>query len=148
MVAYYDKGFPFVGSAMEISAREDYALRAMLHLFRHGHGSLTTIKEIAEEQDIPPAYLARIIRDLARAGLVRCYRGITGGVALIAKPDQLSLRQVLEAVSGPLALRDCQAKARGCERKETCPFYPVWSRIQRLVLDELSRIKFSELLTS
>jgi Rrf2 family protein len=91
---------------MRISAKADYAIRAMLELAlatRAGN-SLLTGEAIAEAQGIPAKFLANVILlDLRRAGLVKSFRGPEGGYALGREARSISLADVIRAVDGPLA---------------------------------------------
>lgn len=88
---------------MRISAKSDYAVRAMAELAaRHADGAIKA-EQIAEAQDIPLNFLLGILRELRNAHLVRSVRGRDGGYLLSRPPDQIALADVIRAVDGPLA---------------------------------------------
>jgi Rrf2 family protein len=87
---------------MRISAKEDYALRAALELAVAGGGPLTR-EQLAQAQEIPTAFLQNILSELRHAGLVETQRGREGGFRLARPPDQITVADVVRAVSGPLA---------------------------------------------
>lgn len=86
---------------MQITARVDYAVRALAELAARG-GSVTRA-EIAELQAIPPKFLEAILTDLKKAGLLIAQRGSTGGYMLAAPPDSITVADIVRAVDGPLA---------------------------------------------
>ena len=88
-------------------------------------------------QEIPPYFLSKILPRLIIAGLVESKRGTSGGITLARPPHQISLREVIEAVEGPLALNACLAAASTCNRETNCKVHPVWVRAQEALLKEL-----------
>ena len=99
---------------MEISRQADYAVRAILDLAHFPSGELTQTREIARRQEIPEKYLPTIVRTLARAGLLRTLRGSHGGISLARTPEQITLRQVVEAIDGPVLLNRCLIRPGEC----------------------------------
>ncbi|WP_214104086.1 RrF2 family transcriptional regulator [Acrocarpospora catenulata] len=87
---------------MRLSARTDYALRAVIELAATGGGPTSAV-EVAQAQQIPRQFLDLILRDLRRAGLITSQRGSTGGFLLARKAGEISLADVIRAVDGPLA---------------------------------------------
>ncbi|MET8358744.1 Rrf2 family transcriptional regulator [Micromonospora sp. NPDC005171] len=92
---------------MFVSARSDYALRAMLAVAAAGGGGdrvgeLVKASTLAEVQDIPLSFLQGILLDLRRAGLLHSHRGADGGYVLTRPPDEITVGDVLRAVGGSL----------------------------------------------
>ena len=138
---------------MHITAKSDYAVRAVLSLARHEADlvrdgvdpavdePVVKIGVICEEQGLPRKFLEGILGDLRRAGIVRTRRGGNGGYGLAKPADQITLGAVLRAVDGPLA------EVRGLRPHETsysgaAEHLPqVWVAVRhalRGVLDETS----------
>lgn len=88
---------------MRITARADYALRAVIELAAHDGEGPTSAVDIAQAQQIPKQFLDLILRDLRRAGLISSQRGTTGGFRLARDASDISLADVIRAVDGPLA---------------------------------------------
>lgn len=86
---------------MYVSARCDYAVRAML-VVAADPDHLVKASTLANAQDIPLAFLQGILLDLRRAGLLHSHRGIVGGYALSRPPEEISVGDVLRAMSGSL----------------------------------------------
>lgn len=89
---------------MQISARGDYAVRALCFLAAADGAGLCKADEVAAGQQIPRAFLDQVLRDLRRAGLVRSRRGPAGGHALARPAAGISVADAVRAVEGPLAL--------------------------------------------
>jgi Rrf2 family protein len=85
---------------MRISAKGDYAVKAMLDLAMHRGRPLVPIQEIAARQSIPQRYLEQVLLSLKRAGLLTSKRGSTGGYHLTKSPDEITVGVVLRAVEG------------------------------------------------
>ncbi|HEX2439393.1 MAG TPA: Rrf2 family transcriptional regulator [Methylomirabilota bacterium] len=88
---------------MRISAKGDYAVKAMLDLAMHRGRPLVPIQEIAARQSIPQRYLEQVLLSLKRAGLLTSKRGSTGGYHLTKSPDEITVGVVLRAVEGSSA---------------------------------------------
>lgn len=88
---------------MRLSARVDYALRAMAELALGAGASPRTAEQLATAQEIPPKFLESILLQLRRSGLVHAQRGPEGGYWLARPAGEISLGQVIRAVDGPLA---------------------------------------------
>jgi Rrf2 family protein len=87
---------------VQISARSDYAVRAMLVLAAR-EPDTTSTETLAVAQDLPRKFLEAILSDLRRHGLVRSLRGAEGGYRLARRASDIRLGEVLRAVDGPLA---------------------------------------------
>lgn len=89
-----------------ISTTAEYALRAIVDL-AYNSGQSRTTQQIAAATRVPTGYLAKILQDLAKAGLVRSQRGLYGGFILNRSPDVLTVYDVLVAVDRPSRIRTC-----------------------------------------
>ena len=87
---------------MRVSAKADYAVRAVIELAAAGAGPVKG-ERIAQAQEIPLKFLENIMIDLRHGGIVRSQRGVDGGYWLARPADEISLAEVIRAVDGPLA---------------------------------------------
>ncbi len=127
---------------MQLSRQADYALRMVLDLSAEPQGR---IKDIAQRQSIPEPYLAKVVQVLARAGLVHTVRGPRGGVRLAHAPQDITLRQVVEAAEGPLALSRCLAWAGECPQVPRCSARRFWGRLQETMVAEMEAVTMADL---
>ncbi|NHC45064.1 RrF2 family transcriptional regulator [Motilibacter aurantiacus] len=125
---------------MDISAKADYAVRALLALADSGEDPVP-VEALARNQSLPRKFLEAILRDLRRAGIVRSHRGSEGGYVLSRPAEEIMLGAVLRAVDGPLAevrgLRPDQTEYEGVATH----LPEVWVAVRaslRHVLDETS----------
>lgn len=128
-----------------INRQTDYAIRVVLALAKQPQGTRLSSASIGKEMLIPAAFLSRIVAGLAQAGLVETFPGRDGGLQLSRPADELTLRDVIESVDGPLLLSECMAGEDACPFEDRCPVRQRWGRLQQAILDELSRTTFAEL---
>ncbi|MCU1461293.1 MAG: hypothetical protein JWO37_1368 [Acidimicrobiales bacterium] len=88
---------------MRISAKTDYAVRAMTQLAAMSDEAPVTAEQLATAQDIPVKFLLGILNELKRAHLLRSQRGAEGGYQLRRPAAEISLADVIRAIDGPLA---------------------------------------------
>ena len=86
---------------MYVSARSDYALRALVTLAAEDRPM--TAEELAKAQDIPVNYLEAILLDLRRGGIVASRRGPSGGYHFVRSPQDITPAEVMRLLEGPLA---------------------------------------------
>jgi Rrf2 family transcriptional regulator, nitric oxide-sensitive transcriptional repressor len=104
-----------------ISQTTEYALRAIVDLAYH-RGKSRTTQQIAEATRVPAGYLAKVLKDLARFGLVRAQRGLHGGFTLEGDPRVMTVYDVLAAVDPPQRIRECPLKLKAHKLK-LCPLH-------------------------
>jgi Rrf2 family protein len=130
---------------MRLTRQGDYAVRVMVDLAAQPQHAPIPRAQIQARQDVPAAYLAKIVQALARAGLVRTLPGARGGVSLNAAPDAVTLLRVIEAIEGPIHLNRCVVAPGACPRDRFCSVHPVWVRLQALVTRELDAVTIATL---
>jgi len=132
-------------SFMQVSRRTDYALRAMIYLSAQESDRSCTTAMIASSQGVPQKFLEKIIQDLIRGGIVKSKRGCEGGYSLARPPREISFRNIIEAVEGPIALNVCLEEQSSCNHFPKCTMYGVWSEVQRRVLDVFTQTSLADL---
>ena len=71
-------------------------------------------------------------------------RGVRGGMRLRLKPSEITIRQIVEAVQGPLVMNDCTAEEGMCPRMECCCYHPIWAGAQELLRDYLDSVTLDD----
>lgn len=87
---------------MHVTAKADYAVRAVVELADSGQDSPRKVDEVAQAQSIPVSFLENILTQLRSSGIVRSQRGPEGGYWLAQPADEVNLADVIRAVEGPL----------------------------------------------
>lgn len=131
---------------MQITRQADYAVRAVHYLSKIGPERRAATSQIAEEQSIPPSFLAKIVSQLSVAGLLQTSRGARGGVSLARSPEHISLLEVVEAIDGPILLNECVGENGGCQFGDDCPMRPVWCDAQVELVSRLKGTSFAQFL--
>ncbi len=132
--------------AFQISRRIEYGTRAMLFLASLPDGMTTSFREIARQMSIPEEFLAKILKTLVKASLVKSTRGARGGYALNVPASQISFLDVIEAVEGPVAVNVCTEKKHdACAFSLNCSMLPVWEQGQAAMLDVYRSTKLDKL---
>jgi Rrf2 family protein len=128
-----------------ISTRSRYGLRFLVELRRrYGTGPID-LASIAEHQDIPEGYLAKLAATLRNAGLVRSERGAGGGFELAKPAERISIHDVVEILDGQVSLLDCTTDPSRCPRSADCPTLPVWKGLETVIRNYLEGITLEAL---
>jgi len=130
---------------MELTRKGEYAIRGIIYLAGQPSGKMALISEIAESTDVPQTFLAKIFQSFAKQGLVNSYRGTGGGFTLSRPASQITLREIVEAVEGPILPNRCLIGRGACERDSICNVHPVWKRIQGEVVGILDSVTIADL---
>ncbi len=130
---------------MELTRKGEYAIRGILYLASQPRGKVVLVSEIAESAEVPRSFLSKIFQSFAKTGLVSSYRGAGGGFVLARPASQITLREVVEAVEGPIVPNRCLIGKGTCLRDDTCSVHPVWRRVQNEVVSILDGITIEEL---
>jgi len=115
---------------MELTRKGEYAIRGIIYLARQPYGNVALLSEIAEAAEVPQSFLAKIFQNFAKLGFVNSYRGTGGGFSLARPAASITLREVVEAVEGPLAPNRCVTGEGECDRSKVCSVHTVWRRVQ------------------
>jgi Rrf2 family protein len=127
---------------MQITRQADYAVRAVRYLARQGGSQRAATSTVAQEMNIPPSFLAKIISQLSIAGLLHTSRGARGGVTLAREPKDISLLDVVEAIDGPILLNECVGDPGSCSFSGDCLVHPIWKEAQEGLVGRLRETKF------
>jgi len=137
---------------MKLSSQEEYGLRCLLQLARAGAGAALTIAEMSEREGISAPNVAKIMRILRRAGLVRSTRGKSGGYHLARPAAEVRALDVLAALGGRLfdpSFCDRHAGVEAhCLNTRDCSIRPVLRGLQDAVDQVLGELTLASLLAS
>jgi Rrf2 family protein len=111
---------------MKMSTKGRYGVRLMLDLALHNGEGPVLLKDIARRQGISEKYLWNLINPLKTMGLVQSIRGANGGYKLAKETSEISLKDIIRVLEGPLCLVDCVENPSTCERSPSCITRDVW----------------------
>lgn len=128
---------------MRISAKGEYAIKAMVDLALHDGQDLQPIQDIAARQSIPQRYLEQVLLQLKRSGFLYARRGSAGGYRLSRPADQVTVGALLRAVEGPPAGFD--SPRRGGHGEDAAGLYELWQEIAEAVASVVDRTTLEDL---
>ena len=129
---------------MQITKQADYALRAVIYLARLAPEQKASTSAIAQEQNIPPSFLAKIISQLSIAGLIHTARGARGGVSLARPSADISILDVIEAIDGPITINECTTNPSACSFSADCSLHDLWCSTRSDMIKKLQDTSFSQ----
>lgn len=131
---------------MKISTKGRYALRLMIEIGRKEGESLTTLREVAEQQGISMKYLEQLVGNLTKAGLIVGHRGIHGGYSLARDAHEITAGDVLRASEGGTAPVAClEDEAPECPRRTTCDTIDFWEGLDTVIEDYVDSVTIADL---
>jgi len=130
---------------MKLTRGGEYGILGVLYLAQQDNGKVSMLSAIAKAQDVPPRFLAKIFQSLAKAGIVKSHRGAKGGFSLARMPADVTMKDVIEAIEGPIFLNVCLMSPGECNRDKICPMHTVWEEAQEKMMEVLDRANFAEL---
>ena len=130
---------------LQLTRGGEYGIRAMMYLARFPVGEVSSLHDIGSAQGIPESFLAKILQSLVHAGLASSQRGAHGGFSLARAADRITVREVIEAVDGPIALNGCVLWPEDCQRNQGCTMHHVWEEAQERMMSVLARVTLADL---
>lgn len=139
-----------------LSKTTDYGIVLMAQLAANaatdGHGvsqpHTQNARELAETSDLPVPMVSKILKALAREGLLVSQRGAKGGYSLARPPEELSVSEMVRVLEGPVALTDCAIGPMRCEHETMCAVREPWQVISRVVERALADVSLADLVRS
>jgi Rrf2 family protein len=132
---------------MQLTRAADYAVRVTIHLATLPEDERASLPDLAKATGAPLSFLSKVLQELCSAGLIGSKRGQRGGFQLQPSGRAASIRQVVEAIDGPISLNVCLRHGQSCSRKSWCPAHPVWVKAQQAMLDVLGAAVVGDLAT-
>ncbi len=132
---------------MQLNQATDYAFRAVLYLSMQPPGEVIEARAIAGSLVIPNRFLLKIMRLLAKGGIVRSFQGVGGGYALARNPGEITLKDVVEAIEGPIRINKCLVDPAYCNRQGVphCAVHQALGSIQDVLAQEFASHNFQQL---
>jgi len=130
---------------MIYSRSSEYAIRAFVHLAQVPDGRYAMVKNIAEAEDIPAHFLAKILQQLARKGLLRSSKGPTGGFALRVDAEDIRLLDIVEALDGLAPYQQCASGLAECNDDMPCSMHDSWVALRSRIMDYLGKNSIADL---
>ncbi|MBV8061827.1 MAG: SUF system Fe-S cluster assembly regulator [Alphaproteobacteria bacterium] len=130
---------------IRLSRLTDYAVVLLGQMVRHP-AQLLAASDLVEQTGLPMPTVSKIMKQLARTGLVSAQRGAAGGYKLARPAGEISIATLIEAIDGPIAITDCAEGAEhDCQMKKSCPMMANWNRVNIEIRRALERISLEDM---
>ena len=127
---------------MRITQEADYALRISYLLAQSG--KLMDAGSISQAVGVSDRFTVKILRKLVQSGIVTSQKGACGGYMLAASPSEVSMRQILETIDGPMMISRCLESGYECSRtgenRHCCTFHRIFERLNRRIAEKLDTV--------
>jgi FeS assembly SUF system regulator len=128
-----------------LSRLTDYGIVLMAHLAARDEGAPHNAREVAVETKLPLPAVSKVLKCLAREGLLESHRGAKGGYGLARSPEEITVPEMIAALEGPISLTECATHVGACAQEPTCHVREPWQRINSAVHTALDRITLADL---
>jgi FeS assembly SUF system regulator len=128
---------------LRLSKLTDYGVVIMAHMARQER--FFAAAELAAGIGLRLPTASKILKRLARGGLLQSARGAKGGYVLARQADQISIAQIIAAMEGPIGLTECIVRTGTCALEGTCALKDDWHTINRRICDVLEEISLADL---
>ena len=129
---------------LKITKRTEYALIALSHIESYNKNAVIRSKDIAIQYAIPKELMAKTLQLMAKIGYIKATKGPNGGYKTNIKSEDISLRDFIESIEGPLGLIDCQINDE-CTQFSMCNIKKPIKRINDNLLNFLDNISLVEI---
>lgn len=132
---------------IRLSRLTDYGIVLMATLAQHGEQGPHNARELAAEVGLPDPVVSKLLKTLAREGLLVSHRGAKGGYDLARPAGEISVPEMIEALEGPIRLTECAQHPGLCAQEASCQVREPWQRINAAVHDALAGISLADLVS-
>jgi Rrf2 family iron-sulfur cluster assembly transcriptional regulator len=131
---------------MELTRAGDYGIFGVIYLAKQPKGKIVSLTEVSKVENLPEKFLAKIFQNLTRSGLIISHRGARGGFSLARPPDQITVKELLESIQGPIHFTKCLSELDDCDRKEICELRKIWKKAQDYCMKLLTQHTLADLI--
>ncbi len=130
---------------IRLSRLSDYGIVLMAHLASFEDEGPHNAREVAADAKLPLPVVSKLLKALAREGLLESHRGAKGGYTLARRPETISAAEMITALEGPIGLTECTVHPGTCTQEASCHVREPWQRINRAVCDALTEVTLADL---
>lgn len=131
---------------LKITRQTDYGVMILTRFAQEGIGRIHNARDLATETEVPLPTASKILKLLAREGILLSQRGVKGGYRLARPPEEITVGQVVTAMEGPIAITECVESAPGeCDKEPWCPVRSNWQLINDAVQGALEGITLASM---
>ena len=130
---------------LRITKQTDYGIMLLTRMAGLPEGTVLSARDAAEWSSLSLPMVSKILKSLARGGIVVSHRGVDGGYSLALPARQTSVASVIRALEGPISMVECGAHPGQCDHEINCPVRVNWGRINIVVERALEQVPISEM---
>jgi FeS assembly SUF system regulator len=123
----------------------DYGIMLLTYFARGSQDPMRSARDLSREAHLPLPTVSKLLKVLARQGLLEAHRGVKGGFTLARRPEEITVAQIIDALEGPIGVTECSAHSGGCDIERHCIVKSNWRKINRVVLEALDKITLAEM---
>jgi FeS assembly SUF system regulator len=127
-----------------MTRQADYGI-VLMTLIAADREQVHNARDLSDKAQLPQPTVTKVLKALARAGVLVSHRGVKGGYRLARRADEISLADIIAALEGPIAITQCSDHGVGCEREGFCPLRSNWQVIDKTVRRSLEGISLKEI---
>lgn len=142
MVQYYTEEQK---KMIRITKQTDYGVLMLSIMAGQPAESIHPVRDLAGQAGISMPMASKILKPLARSGIIESHRGVKGGYRLVREASRISVAEILEILEGPFGMTTCVANPGSCERETVCPTRSNWKKINNTVRNALKKVFLSEM---
>jgi FeS assembly SUF system regulator len=135
-----------IGAIMRLARMTDYAVVVLCQMARAKGQAMFTASALAEATGLPAPSVSKILKRLAQKRVVIAHRGATGGYGLDRSPADITAREIIVALEGPLVLAACvEDGMETCGFESSCPIRGHWDPVNRAIHDALGDVTLADM---
>jgi Rrf2 family protein len=130
---------------MLYSRSAEYAIRALIPLADLSTGEFALVKTLSADTGVPSHFLAKLLQDLARIGVLKSTKGPHGGFRLNLPAKEISMLRIVEAIDGPGRFDRCLGGGAECNDKVACGMHDTWMALRSRIMGYLGGTSIADL---
>ena len=132
---------------IKISKLTDYAILVLYEMAKKPEGRMSA-SYLAKETGVPDPTVAKLLKIMAREGLIKSVRGVNGGYVLEKTPESIAVTDIITVIEGPVTITACSDEGNGecCNLSENCPAKKGWQTVNAAITETLGRMTLAEIL--
>jgi FeS assembly SUF system regulator len=133
---------------IRLSKLTDYAVALLSHMGNGGKEGLWTASDLTDKSGLPMPTVAKVLKILAKSGVVSAQRGAAGGYKLTKPAAEITIASIIEAMDGPISITACADSSAGhqdCLISNVCPLSAGWSKVNKSIRAALEAVTLAEM---
>ena len=130
---------------MRITRQTDYGILLLPQMAIRPPQEVHTARDASSRSGLPLPMVSKILKSLARAGILVSQRGVKGGYSLSRRPERISIEEIIRALEGPIHITECTHGPGSCDQEQGCPTRVNWQRINGAIRDALEGVTLAEM---